>query len=129
MLEPYSKYFIWLTASTRKGESPPSDKSFAYTDTASELEQTYQKYKYLIDIVNSAPDVPQLVNISIKSSSSVLLEWASPKVVYRQVDLYMIRLHEDKQFSVFNATDNHVSDEMKLILTALLAASSLIRFC
>jgi hypothetical protein len=72
LLEPYTKYEMWVRAFTSKHEGKPSEPLAAvYTDVR-------------------APGRPDIVSLVCQSGTTMFLKWVRPAEFYRTVDVYYV---------------------------------------
>lgn len=71
-LEPYTQYNLRVRAETGGGYSEYSNLLSAVTDV-------------------EGPSSPEILNVTVLSTTSIYLQWRRPKIVFRKLDMYVIR--------------------------------------
>ena len=99
LLEPYTKYTIWVRGFTEKHEGTPSPDTVVWTDVQS-------------------PGKTEIMSLSCKSGNTLFLEWMRPEVFYRTVDVYAVHYRarqvgaemkwEQQMVETVNNTINHM---------------------
>ena len=103
LLDPYTKYTLWVRAFTEKHKGTPSPDVIVWTDVQS-------------------PGKPEIMSLTCKSGNTLFLEWMRPEVFYRTVDVYAVHYRarqvgaemewEQQMVETVNNTINHMVREL-----------------